>query len=433
MDFFYTHNDIPKKRLRSIIHRLDGYTGRLRAVQKSKTYRVSESPLSLPSDTRLLNNVLRIIRAKTTSRLKYIVVIGIGGSSLGAKAIYHALRGYADALSHNRFPQMFFLDATDPEYLDAFLKFLKISVRHPEEILIHIASKSGTSTEVIVNAEIVLSALKKFPSFMEHVIVTTDAGSPLARTAKEHNIAWIPIPESVGGRFSVFSPVGLIPLATAGIDIRALLRGARSMIRLCLDSSVRSPAAISAATLFHHARAGKAIHDTFFFHTELQYLGDWYRQLLAESIGKEKNRRGKTVHAGITPTTSIGSTDLHSIAQLTLGGPRDKITTFVSTKKHTTHVRVPKKKILSPLPYLHGKSVEEILHAIYTGTIQSYTKHGLPFLEVLLPDISESSLGAFMQWKMIEVMLLGKLMGVDAFDEPNVEDYKEKTRRILSA
>ncbi len=432
MDFSYAHTRIPKKELDPLIQKLYPYLDFLRSVANSKNYAANESSLSLPSDTELIVKVLRIAKEKVTGRLKYVVVIGIGGSSLGTKAVYHALRGYADAFPNNH-PKMFFVDTTDPEYLTVLLKFLKENVRHPEEIIIHIASKSGTTTEIVANAEIVLSALKKIKHILDRVTVATDLDSPLARAAENLHLTWMSVPPSVGGRFSVMSPVALLPLAFAKLDIKSLMKGAKDMLAACLAPSTKNPAALSATMLSSYARKGKNIHDTFFFCPELIYLGDWYRQLLAESIGKEKDLRGKIVRAGITPTTSIGSTDLHSVAQLTLGGPRDKVTTFVSTRGAATLVRVPAKKILPMLPHLARKSAHEILRAIYHGTTASYAAHKLPFCEVFLPDVSEYSLGTFMQWKMVEVMLLGKLMKVNAFDQPNVEDYKRRAHRMLGA
>lgn len=218
----------------------------------------------------------------------------------------------------------------------------------------------------------------------------------------------------------MLSAVGLFPLAAAGFNIRALLSGAEE---------AHGAAFVSASILYLHARRGVLINDNFFFHPELESLGKWYRQLLGESIGKE-SRDGTRV--GITPTVSLGSVDLHSVGQLYLGGPRDKLTTFVST---TTSVR--QKTILHArlfpriIPELEGASAQGVMAAIFGGVRAAYKKQSLPYTSVLLPDISERSLGQYFQWKMTETMILGRLLGVNAFDQSHVELYKKETKKIL--
>ncbi len=428
------HSSVPAKNSAALAHRIEPYLRRLAKVRSSHSYAGWESSLVLPDDKKNLARALRIAREKSSPRLKYVLVIGIGGSSLGVRAIYQALRGYADEVTPDRFPKMLFLDTTDPNYLTAVTSFLAKRVKHVEEVLIHIASKSGTTTEPIANAEVVVASLeKRFSRINNRITVATDADSPLAELADKKNIAWAEIPKFVGGRFSTLTGVGLIPLAASGINIQKLMAGARSSLDACLEGSPRTnPAVISATTLFYHLMHGRSIHDTFLFHPELEALGKWYRGLLAESVGKEKNLSGTVVHTGMTPTVSIGSVDLHGVGQLTFGGPRDKITTFVARDRMIPGPGISDRTIFRACaPNIRGKSTGEILQAIYTGTKRAYAKNGLPFMEVLMRDISEYSLGAFMQWKMVEVIVLGKLMGLNAFDQPNVESYKAETRRIL--
>ncbi len=170
----------------------------------------------------------------------------------------------------------------------------------------------------------------------------------------------------------------------------------------------------------------------FLFAPCLESLGKWYRQLLAESIGKEFDRDGKVVHCGIMPTVSIGSTDLHSMGQLYLAGPNDKMTTFVSVQNHTRSVSIPKKGVFNGLVEgIYGKTSTEIMNAILKGIKRTYQKKKIPFCEIVLDDISPKSLGEFMQFKMMEVMFLGELFNVNVFDQPNVESYKIETKRIL--
>jgi glucose-6-phosphate isomerase len=239
------------------------------------------------------------------------------------------------------------------------------------------------------------------------------------------------IPAKVGGRYSVLSSVGLLPLASVGIDIAKLREGAQDMLGQCLDESGDNVAAHSASVLAAGAKQGYIINDNFLFHPELESLGKWYRQLMGESIGKEQSLSGETVHAGITPTVSLGSTDLHSVGQLYLGGPKDKLTTFISSKT-SQEVRVPQDRIFPALvPMISQKSAADIMGAILEGVKIAYQKADLPYMEVVLDAIDEHSLGAYLQFKMLEMMYLGQLLNVNSFDQPNVEAYKVETKRLL--
>jgi glucose-6-phosphate isomerase len=230
----------------------------------------------------------------------------------------------------------------------------------------------------------------------------------------------------------VFSFVGLFPLAVLGVDITRLLRGATSMRDKCITKLSSNPAAMSAILQFmHYSMEGRNISDMFLFAKDLESLGRWYRQLMGESVGKEYDESGTQVFAGITPTVSIGSVDLHSVAQLYLGGPYDKYHTFVSCK-WDNKVKVPNLKHFDRLvKNIQGRPFEEIMDAILQGVKKAFAKDSRPFCEVLLPDKSEESVGQFMQWKMCEMMYLGFLMGVNPFNQPNVESYKKETRKLL--
>lgn len=403
-------------------------------IAKTGGYEAPESSVNLPSDNELVRNVLRVVHEKVTKNLKYIIVIGIGGSNLGAKAVYDALLGYFDVLVPSRFPKMIWADTVDAAFFTQFHALLK-SVKDRKEVLLVMVSKSGTTTETVADTEVILDLLaKQFTQrlALDRAVVITDNGSVLWKIAGELGITRLWVPEKVGGRYSVFSAVGLFPLAACGIDIKALRDGARRMRASCLSEDLlKNPAAASAATLFLANWKGKTIHDTFIFEPALESVGKWYRQLVGESLGKEHNRRGKVVHAGITPTVSVGSVDLHSVGQLYLGGPRDKITTFVSIERGVD-VRVPGRMIFPDLVEgIKDRSVRKILSAILAGVKIAYRKRKLPFMEIMLPDVSAHSLGELLQFKMLEVMYLGHLMNVNAFDQPNVELYKQETRKIL--
>ncbi|MDO8429437.1 MAG: hypothetical protein Q7S88_02295 [Candidatus Daviesbacteria bacterium] len=424
MKFLYQDSNLLENEIVETIETLKPYLDHLQKVAEDKKYIFDESSLNLAFDDQILSSIQELVGEKVTPKLKYIIDIGIGGSNLGTKAVYDALYGYADVLEPNRYPKILFADTNDPEFLGKLISRLFSQFKDPDEVLINAISKSGGTTETIVNLEVVIQNLKsKFPNILERLVITTDEGSKLWVKAKELGVEVLPIPKLVGGRFSVFSSVGLFPLLSAGLDVEALRNGALASQGECLQGGIGNPALVSAVILYLQSKNGKAINDNFFFHPELESLGKWYRQLQGESIGK--------VNTGITPTVSIGSTDLHSMAQLYLGGPKDKLTTFVASFK-SAEVLIPQDLIFPLVEGIAGKSTETVMRAIYEGTKEAYRKNNLPFMEVILDDLSEKSLGEYLQFKMMEMMFLGHLLNVNTFDQPAVEDYKQFTKVILN-
>jgi len=380
--------------LESLTNSLSNYQKRLAEVASAKNYDFDESSINLPFDDELEKRVREAVQAKRTNSLKYIVVIGIGGSNLGTRAIYEAIRGATTEV----FPRILFADTVSSTLFSNIVALLQ-ATKSREEFCINVISKSGTTTETIALFEALMSRLG---DVSDRIVATTDEGSRLWNTAKEKNIAALAIPAKVGGRYSVLSAVGLFPLALAGIDTEKLREGARSSV------VENKNAIVSAALIFRHMQNKISILNEFYFAPELESMGKWYRQLVGESLGKRHDM-------GITPIVSIGSTDLHSMAQLYFGGPRDKFTNLVRVESEGTT----------------GKFLKHIMDAIYGGVRAAYLKNQLPFTETTLPEISEYYLGMYLQFKMLEVMYLAKLMNVNAFDQPAVEDYKEETRKLL--
>jgi glucose-6-phosphate isomerase len=412
------------------LQKLEAYTERLRGIYESGTYTQAECSINLSKDDALLGQVQDLVKQKITPSLKYSIVVGIGGSNLGTKAVYDALIGHGDLFDSRYNPRMLFAETTDPEMLVQMVAMLR-DLTSKDEVLVTLISKSGGTTETLANFEVIMEPLRtKFgDACLDRVVVITDEGSKLWNAAHVEEVSCLAIPAKVGGRYSVLSAVGLFPLASAGIDIVAIRQGATQMLDDCFATD--NLAARSAAVLATQSKNGRTINDNFFFHPELESIGKWYRQLMGESIGKERSLDGQVVHAGITPTVSLGSTDLHSVGQLYLGGPRDKVTTFVSSAT-SVGVEVPSERVFPDLvPMIDGKSAADIMTAILDGVKIAYQKAELPFMEVSLDAIDEQSLGAFLQFKMLEMMYLAQSMNVNCFDQPNVEDYKIETKRIL--
>lgn len=405
--------------------KLDDYKNLLQEVIQSGSYETAESSINLPTDENLLHNVQKLVEKKKTDSLKYIVVIGIGGSNLGTKAIYDALCGYYDLYEPLRYPKMLFLDTQDEMILSKVVPLLSMC-SSKDEFLINAISKSGGTTETMTNLEVLSSSLSQtFESITDRIVFTTDEGSNMHKKAEEHGIDALLMPKQVGGRFSVLSAVGLFPLALAGFDIVQLRRGAENMRNICGKKGLLddNPAMISASILYLLSQQGRNIHDNFIFLPQLESLGKWYRQLMGESVGKN----GK----GITPTVSIGSTDLHSVGQLYLGGPKDKITTFIYGTEEITGTAVPEKLTYNLVQVIKGKKIHSIMNAIVQGTKIAYKNQELPYMEIGFEKLDEEALGEFLQFKMIEMMYLGHLMEVNTFDQPHVELYKIETKKIL--
>ncbi len=395
----------------------------------------------LPSEQTILKNVLE--KVKQIGQVDYLFVVGIGGSNLGTLAVADAVLGKLHNYkigenkkgnkkinkkeNEKRDTQIFFADTVDEDTMHSLCAILEDACKNRKKVLINGISKSGSTTETIANLEILISVLKKYDKkYYKRVFITTDKDSLFSTFAKEQKFSVLDIPKNVGGRYSVFSAVGLFPLAVLGVDIKKLLQGAKDLFTSCVDDSYeKNIAAQSAINQYYRYKIEKKnITDLFLFSSDLESVGKWYRQLLSESCGKF----GK----GITPTVSLGSTDLHSVGQLYLAGPKDKFITFVQVLKNHQDVLVPKQKGYDALVSdLQGKDIHFIMNAILHGMRAACTNQNIAYCEVILPDKTEYSLGQFLQFKMLEVIYLAKLLTVNAFNQPEVELYKQVTRKEL--
>ena len=313
--------------LKKQISTLKPFREMLKRVVDKHDQLAPESSILLPFLTESHKTILAMVKKYATKKLRCVVVIGIGGSNLGTKAVYDALRPFP---SSKHVCELIFLETVSTVALLSTVDRLK-SFKDPSAFLIVAISKSGGTTETMANLEALLPMLGLVSKIQKRCVVISDEGSRFWMAAKEKKIDCLAIPKMVGGRYSVFSAVGLFPLALVGIDIKKLLDGARVAVEDALSNDVvRNHSIMSACATYIQSKNQRTIHNSFFFAPELESLGKWYRQLMGESIGKEKDLEGKIVHAGITPIVSIGSTDLHSMAQLYFGGPDDKFTNIIS-------------------------------------------------------------------------------------------------------
>jgi len=421
---------------KQILEKLREEQQKLKSILKlsgtKKRYPNHYSSINLAFDKELVKAIKKVVSEKQKLKIDSLVVIGIGGSNLGTIAIHEALNGllYNEQNPHMK---LYFADNIDPAYIVTLKKILKKQLLENKNILINVVTKSGTTTETIANFQVLLELLRKHhPNYLNFVVVTSDKNSPLDQWAKKENITRLNIPKFVGGRYSVFSPVGLFPLSMIGINIAKLLSGARKTVEDSLSKPVEKTVAGQTAIAIHRAyKKGLHIHNIFIFSQELTGLGYWYRQLVGESLGKT------TIHdpqkrCNLTPTISIGCTDLHSVAQLYLGGLPPTFTTFISVQNWKVITKTPTNKNLKSVnAAIQGKSLNEIMTAIFNGTVSAYKKQKNPFVSCSIPLINPYYLASLLQTFMIQTIYLGKLFDVNPFDQPHVELYKKETRLIL--
>ncbi len=385
-------------------------SGYLSEIQKI----IAEGNLNFPESFLVLPERKPVSKAILPKGVRLTIVIGVGGSSNGTQAVFQAL------CRKERLTETLFLDALNPFFLRRVIE--GVSKFKKGEVLIYLISKSGKTFEILANFFTLFQNIKKY---RPKIFVITDKNSPLWQFAEKRKLSFFAIPQAIVGRYSVFSRVGLFPLSSAGIDIKQLLLGAKRANEICLqDNPLKNPALASALTIFYHWQKRKNIYSNLVFPPDLEYFGRWYVQLMAEGLGKA----GK----GITPIVTTGTTDFHAIGQLFFDGPKDKLINFVFVEDLDLDYQIPEDEDLdSFFPGASKKKIWQVNKAIFEGVKKAYLKKKLPFTETILEKLDEKNLGFLLQMKMIEIILLAKLMKVNAFDQPGVELYKEETRRIL--
>lgn len=380
---------------------------------------VPESALSLPFVPPLSISEV----APDCIHPEHVVLVGIGGSCLGVSAIFSALKTPTS-------PKLTILDVPSEPAAHKLVTLIAKEKTPREKLVICVITKSGVTTETIANTTFLLKALEtQYGQHMgDRVIVISNAHTPYQTFAVSYGAHFAPIPDAVGGRFSVFSAVGTIPLELLGIDVALFLKGARETIEAELHKHEGS-AVRSAVLMYNLWNEGYRILNTFVLgSTAFSELACWFQQLHGESLGKQTNKDGAIVDAGFVPLVTTPR-DLHSMGQLLLGGGRGIYTKFLLTKDVRGSL-LTHHSALSPLPYLDGKSLSDVQDAIASGTIAAYTEHAIPHSISEISTTAED-IGAYMAYSMIETLYLADLFGVPAFNQPNVELYKEHTRIML--
>jgi glucose-6-phosphate isomerase len=331
---------------------------------------------------------------------KFIFVVGIGGSDLASKAVWHAMTLHKPNVEK----KIFFLESPDSREYEEVENFVKNEITGLEEVALIAISKSGQTAETLEAFRRIFDILsEKFGSpsqgfgepkqINERILVISTPNSPLWKLAEEKGIERLAWEHDIGGRFSAFTVAHTAVLSIAGLDAEKFKEERREISK---DEAEKL-----AKKIFDYYEKGADILDFFIFNSELEDLGKWCRQLVAESLGKE-NKKGERV--GITPTVSIGPADLHSMLQLDLGGPKNRFTIFVRSLKEI------------------NKSINE---SAYENTTEAYAKAEMPFEKYEMAEINEKELGKFMAFMMATTIELAKLLEVNPYDQPAVEEYKK--------
>jgi glucose-6-phosphate isomerase len=389
----------------------------------------------LPSDAEGANAVLRIAEY-IKQNFKNLVVIGIGGSALGNRMLHGALNHPRyNELTHaqrNGCPRVYVLDSIDSDRLKGLLDVLDL-----KETAFNVITKSGGTVETMANFMVLKDMLEREvgkKKAAQCIIATTDASrGTLLEVARQEGYKTLYIPANVGGRYSVLSAVGLLSAAVSGIDIHELLSGAETGLKDCsADDPYQNPALLGAALQYIAYMRGKSISVVMPYSDALDYFGDWYCQLWAESLGKTKGSGYDGEHVGQTPLMAIGARDQHSLLQLFLDGPDDKIFTLFEIENRDNSFVIPESgEGGRDLQYLSGSTLEKLLASEFEATESVLTKRGKMNYKISLPRVSPYTMGQLIFLYMLMTAYMGELLGVNAFDQPAVEEGKRITYRLM--
>jgi glucose-6-phosphate isomerase len=373
----------------------------------------------LPEETLYLDQIKA--SAEKYQGFDNLLVFGMGGSALGTRSLYEALK------KDRGTKRLFVLDTIDVSSLDDLFATLK-----GQKNLYIFVSKSGNTTEVLAQYLYVKKIHPELPP-ENFFVITGPKDSFMKNQAEEEGFGFLPIPPGVGGRFSVFSAVGLFPLLLAGINIEMLLEGAKKAEETShSDILARNPAAILAFCLHHWMTTKKIAQIVMMPYADrLRLFTDWFAQLWAESLGKRLDLSGNEVFCGTTPLKSLGTTDQHSQLQLYLEGPHDKLVGFIRVEDRYGGVLPSEKFGDDRVDFLCGKTLQDVLHAEQVATEEALREAGRPSFTLSLARVDEFQLGQLYQIFMNTIPYLGALFNINPFDQPAVERIKKFTYGLL--
>ena len=373
--------------------------------------------------------------ALVENRFDNILVLGIGGSALGGLAVTEALlKPYWNFLSkeqRNNFPRIFFLDNIDPDSMEALLEMLDL-----KKTLVNVITKSGDTAETMAQYMILKDRLEKElgEDYRKNIVATTDKRTGILRQISEQEgYKTFVVPDDVGGRFSVFSAVGLLPFALVGIDIDEIINGVKDMDLALKNTDIYHNIAAQNA-LIHYlldVKKGKNISVMMPYSSRLKYVSDWYAQLWAESLGKNKNLNGEDVQVGPTPVKALGATDQHSQIQLFNEGPNNKVIDFIRVENFDTNLEIPKIFEYTGIGYLGGKTMNSLMNAEADSTKITLSDYSRPTVTISVDKITGYNMAQLLYMFEVQTAIAGALYNVDAFNQPSVEQGRNYTYGVM--
>lgn len=373
--------------------------------------------------------------ALVQNRFDNILVLGIGGSALGGIAVTEALlKPYWNLLTpeqRNGAPRIFFLDNIDPDSMNSLLDILDL-----RKTLVNVITKSGSTAETMSQFMIVKDRLEKElgDDYRKNVVATTDKKTGILRQISEQEgYKTFVVPDDVGGRFSVFSAVGLLPFALVGIDIDEITNGIKDMDLALKNTDINENIAAQNALIQYlmDTKKGKNLSVMMPYSSRLKYVSDWYAQLWAESLGKSEDLAGNHVHIGPTPIKALGVTDQHSQIQLYNEGPNDKIINFIRVEEFDTTLEIPKIFEYTGIGYLGGKTINDLLNAEADSTRVSLSDYARPTVTITLPKVDGYNVAQLLYMLEVQTAIAGELYNINTFNQPGVEQAKNYTYALM--
>ncbi len=373
--------------------------------------------------------------AMVENRFENVLILGMGGSALGGKAVCEALLPpYWNFLSkeqRNNYPRIFFLDNIDPDQMNALLNILDL-----KKTLVNVITKSGSTAEVMAQYMVLKDRMQQElgDDYRKNIIATTDKNvGILKQLSNQEGYKIFYIPDDVGGRFSVFSAVGLLPFALVGLDIEEMTQGVKDMDLALKNTDINCNIAAQNA-LIHYlmdTKKGKKISVMMPYSNRLRFVADWYCQLWAESLGKERDKDNNLVNIGQTPIKAIGVTDQHSQSQLYNEGPNDKIINFLRVKEFDTTLEIPNIFEYTGISYLGGKTMNKLFDAEADATMASLIDYKRPNVTINIPKVTPYYLGQLLYMFEVQTAITGALYNINAFNQPSVDQTKNYTYALM--
>ncbi len=373
--------------------------------------------------------------AMVRGRFDNVLVLGIGGSALGGIAVSEALlKPYWNLLTpeqRDNYPRLFFLDNIDPDQITGLLNTIDL-----KRTLVNVITKSGSTAETMSQYMIVKDIMERElgDEYRKNIVATTDKKvGVLRQLADQEGYKTFVVPDDVGGRFSVFSAVGLLPLALVGVDIDEIMNGIKDMDLALKNTNISENIAAQNA-LIHYlmdTKKNKRLSVMMPYSSRLKYVSDWYVQLWAESLGKQVDNKGKEVHVGPTPIKALGATDQHSQIQLYNEGPNDKIISFIRVEEFDNELKIPQIFDYTGIGYLGGKSINQLINAEADSTRVALSDYKRPTVTISIPKVDAYNVAQLLYMLEVQTAIAGELYNINTFNQPGVEQAKNYTYALM--